>query len=193
MLHAVPRAQRWLVVLLLACYPRGALGATREAFTHGAVSAALQPWASPPRRVSEAAMTARLAEVAAYDPKAQSSKRIVGVLLHAGAAWVSTGPLVAVQMHRSPFLRLLRDAAAVAAADPALSAELLLHLGDSQVNRRKEHSLAGRIPVFAFDRWVRPAPAVGQPAYPSRCLKCASRGGAGELRGHPGAELLRAA
>ena len=88
----------------------------------------------------------------------------MGVLLHAGAAWVTTGPLAAVQMHRSPFLRLLRDAAAVAEAEPALSAELLLHLGDSQVNRRKEHSLAGRIPVFAFDRWVRPAPAVGQPA-----------------------------
>ena len=144
-----------LAQLLHACFcPGRARAATNAAFTRSAVSAALQPWAAPERRVSDETMTARLAEVVAGGNASQTHKRILGVLLHAGNAWITTGPLVVEQMYKTPFLRLLHDAAAVAAADPQLSAELLLHFGDSQVNTHGKE-LSQHVPVFAVDRWVR--------------------------------------
>ena len=144
-----------LAQLLHACYCSGlARAATNAAFTHSAVSAALQPWAALERRVSEEMMTARLAEVVAGGNASQTHKRILGVILHAGEAWITTGPLMVEQMYKTPFLRLLHDAAEVAAANPQLSAELLLHFGDSQVNN-DDKELSQRVPVFAVDRWVR--------------------------------------
>jgi hypothetical protein len=100
-------------------------------------------------------MTARLAEVVAGGNASQVNRRILGVLLRGGSTWISTGPLFVEQMYKTPFLRLLTDVAAVAAANPTLSAELLLHFGDSQVNTDDGKELAQRVPVFAVDRWVR--------------------------------------
>ena len=155
-MHPALRGGLLALLAFSAAYgPQCAFAATHAAFVRGAVSGALQPWASPSRRVSEAAMSARLAEVVGGGLDAQGNRRIVGVLLHAGAAWVTTGPLEAEQLRNTPFLRLLKDAAAAARADPATSAELLLHFGDSQVNKVGEDTLAARTPVFAVDRWVR--------------------------------------
>ena len=93
-------------LLVLTGFCPGVRAATHAVFTRSVVSAALQPWAAPERRVSEETMVARLAEVVAGGNASQTHKRILGVILHAGSTWITTGPLVVEQMYKTPVLRL---------------------------------------------------------------------------------------